>query len=84
MYQVDILINNNWKYFDECYSKHELDIIVRELVQKRPNEYMRISEDKRVLMFLDGTQYQYQCFKNRYILDKGYDYDNIKEYFKKK
>lgn len=84
MYQVDVLLNNGWKYFDQCYSKYELDIIVREIMKKMPEHSIRVLEDDKILVFLDGSQYKYQCFKNRYILDKGIGYDNIKEYYKKK
>lgn len=82
MYQVNVLLNGDWKYFGECQTKQELDIIVREIMKKMPNKAMQILEDEKVLILLNGSQYQYFYFKNKYILEQNKDFDVVKEYYK--
>ena len=82
MYQVNILTPDGWKYFDQCYSKYELDLIVREIMQKLPNKAMQILEDNKVLIILNGSQYQYFYFKNKFINEVSNEFDYIKQYKK--
>ena len=79
MYQINILKNNNWEYFAECYDKNELDIIVQRLTSLRPNKAIQILEDEKLLVCLNGTEYQYFYFKKRYIENKDLEFNFIKE-----
>ena len=82
MYQINILKNNEWKYFDICYSKYELDTIIEHLTYLRPNKAIQVLENENVLVCLDGSEYQYFYFKKRYIDNESLDYNYIKEYEK--
>lgn len=87
MYQVEILKDNNWEYLFESKDIHEIDKVVWKLTNLRPNKAIQILQDDIVLCFLDGTEYQYWYWKNKYVRNKGVGYDHIKsyhEYCKKK
>lgn len=82
MYQVNILKNNNWEYFDICYSKYELNTIVERLTLIRPNKFIQILEDQKELTVLNGTEYQLYYFKKRYIENEKLEYDFINKFEK--
>lgn len=82
MYQINILKNNEWQYFDSCNTKYELDIRVSHLTYLRPNKPLQVLEDEKELVVLDGSEYQYFYFKKRYIDNENLDYNYIKEYQK--
>lgn len=84
MYQINIQTHDGWKYFDECETKQELDIIVKRIIDKQITPNIQVLEDNIFLTRVGCDDYQYFYFKNRYILDQSKDFDVIKEYFKYK
>lgn len=82
MYQINILKNNEWQYFDQCYSKYELDTIVEHLTYLRPNKFIQVLEDEKELFVLNGTEYQLFYFRKRYIDNESLEYNYVKEYEK--
>lgn len=82
MYLINILKNNNWEFFDKCYSTYELDTIVEHLTYLRPGKAIQILEDYKELVCLNGTEDQLFYFKKRYIENQKLGYDYVKEYKK--
>lgn len=65
MYEIDGLINNEYKYI-----YHDEDIKVIDKIAFKMtlhNIPCRIMLDDIVLIFLNGSAYQYKYWKNRYV-----------------
>ena len=65
MYEIDGLINNEYKYI-----YHSEDIKVIDSVAFKMTLYnipTRIMKDDNVLIFLNGSTQQYKYWKNRYV-----------------
>lgn len=67
-----------------CFSKYELGKAVERLTYLRPNKYMQIIEDDKELTVLNGTEYQLEYFKSRFIDEESLEFDYIKKYEKRK
>lgn len=80
MYEIDILDNGNWAYYYDSDNINEIDKEVFKLTNSRPNEHIRILTDTGVLCWLDGTLANYWYWKNRYVRDRGINYDYVKCY----
>ena len=84
MYQVNIQTHSGWKYFGECQTKQELDIIIKRIVDSQITPNIQVLENGIYLTRVGCNDYQYFFFKNKYILEQGLDFDVIKEYHKVK
>lgn len=84
MYQVNIQTKNGWKYMTECETKEELDLAVQYIIQKKLTRNIQVLKDNIYLTRVGCDDYSYFFFKNKYILEKGLDFDVIKEYHKVK
>lgn len=65
MYEIEGLIKNEYKYI-----YHSEDIKVIDKIAFKMTLYgipTRILEDDKVLIFLNGTAYQYKYFKDAYV-----------------
>lgn len=82
MYQLDILKNNEWQTVLEHEDIQEIDKVVHKLTLLRPNKYMRVLQNNIVLVFLNGTDYQYLYWKNTYVRERSKNYDHGKNYEK--
>lgn len=67
MYEVDIQKNFEWIKFKESSDVKQIDETVFLLTQLRPGKHMRVLKDDRVLIILNGTDYQYLYWKENYI-----------------
>ena len=78
MYQIDILEGNEWLYY---WEDKDIKVIDKE-VEHLTNSGMRIriSLDSIPLCFINGTEYQYWYWKNKYVLKRGLDFDYVKSY----
>ena len=65
MYEIDELIDNQWKYMYESESILKIDKIAFKLTQL--NVPCRILMDNILLTFIDGSMYQYMYWKNNYV-----------------
>lgn len=65
MYQIDELIDNRYKYIQESENILEIDKIVFKLTLKQIP--CRILKDDILLIFLNGTAYQYKYWKDNYV-----------------
>ena len=74
MYEIYILRHNDWKLFTTTNNKNDLDKVVYKLIMLRPNKAILIEQDEKELVCLDGTEYQYWYFKNKFIREKKCDY----------
>ena len=82
MYQVNIQTKNGWEFMTECKTKQELDFTVQLIIQRHITRNIQVLEDNIYLTRVGCDEYSYFYFKNKYILDKGLDFDVIKEYHK--
>lgn len=65
MFEIDELIDNQWKYVYESESILKIDKIAFQLTQiKVP---CRVLMDNNLLVFLDGSRYEYDYWKNNYV-----------------
>lgn len=78
MYEIYIIKNNDWSLFGSSDDIKEIDKAVYKLTMLRPNKAIRILQDNIVLCFLDGSEYQYWYWKQRYVRNNKCDY--IKSY----
>ena len=82
MYQVNIQTKNGWEFMTECKTKQELDFTVQLIIQRHITRNIQVLENNIYLTRVGCDEYSYFYFKNKYILDKGLDFDVIKEYHK--
>ena len=68
MYQIDELVDNQYKYIYESENVQEIDKIAFKLTLK--NIPCRILIDDVVLIFLNGSAYQYKYWKDRYVREE--------------
>lgn len=68
MYQIDELIDNQYKYIYESENVQEIDRIAFKLTLK--GIPCRILFDDIVLIFLNGSAYQYKYWKDRYVREE--------------
>jgi hypothetical protein len=84
MYEIDILVNNQWEYYWDSEDIKLIDKEVFKLTRDRPNQYMRILKDNCVLCWLDGTPHKYWFWKEKYVRGRGHNYDYINSYHEHK
>lgn len=65
MYEIDGLINNEYKYIYHHEDIKVIDKIAFKMTLH--NIPVRILEDDKVLIFLNGSAHQYKYFKDRYV-----------------
>ena len=68
MYEIDGLINNEYKYIYDSEDIKVIDTIVFKLTLYHIP--MRILQDDKVLIFLNGSTKQYKYWKDRYVRQK--------------
>ena len=68
MYQIDELIDYQYKYIYESENVQEIDRIAFKLTLK--GIPCRILFDDIVLIFLNGSAYQYKYWKDRYVREE--------------
>ena len=68
MYQIDELIDYQYKYIYESENVQEIDKIAFKLTLK--GIPCRILFDDIVLIFLNGSAYQYKYWKDRYVREE--------------
>ena len=68
MYQIDGLVNNEYKYI-----YHDENIKTIDKIAFKMTLYgvpTRILKDDKVLIFLNGTAHQYKYWKDRYVREE--------------
>ena len=80
MYDIFILKETDWKYFDSTDNLQNLDMIVYKLTERK--EIIQITQDEKELCCLNGTLYQYWWFKNKFIRNRKLGYDYVKSFKK--
>lgn len=68
VYEIDGLINNEYKYIYDSEDIKVIDTIVFKLTLYHIP--MRILQDDKVLIFLNGSTKQYKYWKDRYVRQK--------------
>lgn len=81
MYEIDILKNNEWEEFCQHEDIKVIDKAVYKLIMLRPNKHIRILLDNNVLCWINGTEHQYWYWKNKYVREKGINYDHVASYY---
>lgn len=65
MYELYVLGKSDWQF---VYESPELEVISRVMEDYVcANHHLAVLQDKIVLCFLDGSQFQYEWFKNKYL-----------------
>ena len=67
MYEVDMLIKNEWYPIIEDESINNVDTILLVLKTTHPTHQIRILEDDKVLMFLHGLNTSYDHWYEKFI-----------------
>lgn len=83
MYQVDIL-NSKTHDWEECFKTEDIKIIDKfffKQVQNENKNYFRILENDCLLLWFDCSEHKYWYFKEKYVRDKGINYDYVKSYY---
>lgn len=80
MYDIYIVKNMEWEYLASVDNIKDLDEIVYKITKSRPNKPIQILQDGKELTCLNGTEYQYWVFKNRYIRQKKLGFNYIKSF----
>lgn len=65
MYEIDCLINNEYKYIYDSEDIKAIDKIAFKMTLY--NIPVRILQDEKVLIFLNGTAHQYKYWKDIYV-----------------
>lgn len=65
MYEIDGLINNEYKYIYDSEDIKVIDKIAFKMTLY--NIPVRILQDEKVLIFLNGSTHQYKYWKDRYV-----------------
>jgi hypothetical protein len=65
MYEIDQLKGTNWEFVYESENIKDIDKIAFKLTQL--DIPCRILADNILLIFLNGTRYQYDYWKNNYV-----------------
>ena len=65
MYQIDELVDNRWVYVYESEDIKEIDKILFKLTKL--NIPTRVMNENLVIIFLDGTDYEYKYWKDNYV-----------------
>lgn len=81
MYEIDILVNNEWEYYWDNEDIKEIDKAVYKLIITRPNKHIRILEAGNVLCWLNGSEDQYWYWKNKYVRGKGNSFDYTASFY---
>ena len=81
MYRIDILKNNDWVELYENDDIKIIDKVVYKLINLRPNKMMRVLKDDILLCWINGTAHNYWYWKNRYVRDKGLNFDYTASYY---
>lgn len=81
MYRIDILKNNNWVEFYENDDIKIIDKVVYKLINLKNDKMIRILKDDILLCWINGTEYDYWYWKNRYVRDKGINFDYTSSYY---
>lgn len=68
MYEIDGLINNEYKYIYHSEDIKVIDTIAFKLTLYRIP--MRILQDDKVLIFLNGSTHEYKYWKDRYVREQ--------------
>lgn len=67
MYEVDMLIKNEWYPIMEDESIDNVDTILLVLKTTHPDHQIRILEDGRVIVFLHGLKTNYDYWQENFI-----------------
>lgn len=78
LYQIDILEGNEWLYYWESEDINEIDKELFHLTNVGMRS--RVLLDTVLLCWLDGTEYQYWYWKNKYVRKRGLAFDYVKSY----
>ena len=65
MYEIDVLLDLNWKCILESDDIKEIDKIAFKLC--RLQMPCRILLEEKILIFLNGSRYEYDYWKNNYV-----------------
>lgn len=83
MYEVYIVKNMDWEYLASLDNIKDLDEVVYKITKLRPNKALKIDKDGIELCCLNGTEYQYWLFKNKYVRGRSLGYDYVKSFIRK-
>lgn len=78
-YEVDIQVNNNWKFLCETENLDYVDKVVYRV--NKQGITCRVIQDNMFLCFVHNNEHSYWFFKNKYIRNKGLDFDYTKSYY---
>ena len=78
MYEIDVLEDNKWLYYWESEDIRLIDQELFNLTNKGIKT--RVLLDGILLCWINGTEYQYWYWKNKYARDKGNKFDAVKSY----
>jgi hypothetical protein len=81
MYQIDILKGIEWVEFCQHEDIKVIDKAVYKLTLLRPNKHMRILKDDILLCWLNGSEEQYWFWKNKYVREKGINFDYVASFY---
>ena len=79
MYEVEMLIRNNWYPIVESCDISQIDTILLVLKQTHPENEIRVLENKDVIVFLHGLNKNYDFWYENFVKNnKNKQYQKIK------
>lgn len=78
-YEIDVLNGMDWKYAYDSEDINKIDKYLYELTKE--NIKSRVLLNGNVLCFLNGSEHRYWYWKNRYVRNKGLNFDYTKSYY---
>ena len=84
MYEIYVLIRTKWHFVERANSIHELNIAIKYIYENYPDKTLQVIKDDKEFCTLDGSDYQYFIFYNKYVLKQPTNFDYVKEYEKVK
>lgn len=83
MYELDYLDEHlQWIKLIQDNDIKVIDKAIYKLIDNKT--HLRVLKDNIVMVFLNGTDYQYFIFHKKYTQGRSLEYDYVKEYFKRK
>lgn len=65
MYEIDVLIDYNWKYLTECGSISQVINVIK-AVRAKHNYSVRVLENGKFMEFVHNTPNAIECFEEKY------------------
>lgn len=84
MYEIYVKLWRKWKLVERAENIEQVNISIKYIYENYKGLQIQVIRDGKYLTGLDGTDYGYFYFYNKYVLKRDINFDYIKEYEKEK